>query len=31
MKKANEMDALFLEDIKTAAPKFKHVMTQSMW
>ena len=31
MKKANEMDAVFLEDIKTAAQKFKQVMAKSMW
>lgn len=31
MRKANEMDVVFLEDIKTAAPKFKQVMAKSMW
>ena len=31
MKKANEMDAVFLEDIKTAAQKFKQVIAKSMW
>ena len=31
MKKANEMDAIFLEDIKAASPKFRQIMTKSMW
>ena len=31
MRKANEMDAVFLEDIKTAASKFNQVMAKRTW